>query len=101
MTYITLKNVCENMLTHVHKVIHKVVGTFATVLRGREKWRLPGSDQTLASGAPVCPVSSDVSAWRGRVITGRWCVSDHPQQTHPVCVFPLWYLTGVDRTRTV
>ena len=22
------KNVCENMLTHVHKVIHLVVGTF-------------------------------------------------------------------------
>ena len=24
----TLENVCENMLTHVHKVIHLVVGTF-------------------------------------------------------------------------
>ena len=23
-----LKNICENMLTHVHKVIHLVVGTF-------------------------------------------------------------------------
>jgi hypothetical protein len=29
------------MITHMHKVIHKVVGTFARVLRGREKWRLP------------------------------------------------------------
>jgi hypothetical protein len=66
------------MLTHVHKVIHKVVGTFARVLRGREKWRplsfLPSlrgrigeetkakkvteSDRTLASGAPARPVSS-------------------------------------------
>jgi hypothetical protein len=61
------------MLTHVHKVIHKVVGIFARVLRGREKWRLPlppaefgeeteakkvtRSDQTLASGAPGRPVS--------------------------------------------
>ena len=24
----TLENVCENILTHVHKVIHLVVGTF-------------------------------------------------------------------------
>jgi hypothetical protein len=67
------------MQTHVHKVIHKVVGTFGRVLRGREKWRLPltpaelvrqdsvkkqrqkkvtGSDRTLASKAPACLVSS-------------------------------------------
>jgi hypothetical protein len=38
---ITLENVYENMLTHVHKVIYKMVSTFASVLRGREKWRLP------------------------------------------------------------
>jgi hypothetical protein len=25
----------------MYKMIHKVVGTFARVLRGREKWRLP------------------------------------------------------------
>ena len=24
----TIENVCKNMLTHVHKVIHLVVGTF-------------------------------------------------------------------------
>jgi hypothetical protein len=36
------------MLTHVHKVIHKVVGTFARVLRGREKWRLPLPHAELA-----------------------------------------------------
>ena len=24
----TLENICENMLTHVHKVIHLVVGAF-------------------------------------------------------------------------
>jgi hypothetical protein len=30
------------MLTHVHKVIYKVVGTFARVLRKREKWRNRG-----------------------------------------------------------
>jgi hypothetical protein len=50
------------MLTHVHKVIHKVVSTFGRVLRGREKWRfdeemeakqVTGSDRTLASGAPA------------------------------------------------
>ena len=29
---VTLENICENMLTHVHKVIHLVVGTFEQVL---------------------------------------------------------------------
>jgi hypothetical protein len=47
------------MLTHVHKVIHKVVSTFGRVLRGREKWRfgeetkakqVTGSDRTLVKG---------------------------------------------------
>jgi hypothetical protein len=59
------------MLTHVHKVIHKVVSTFGRVLRGGEKWRfseemeakqVTGSDRTLASGAPARPVSSGICA---------------------------------------
>jgi hypothetical protein len=53
------------MLTHAHKVIHKVVSTFGRVFREREKWRFgeeteakqaTGSDRTLASGAPAHPV---------------------------------------------
>jgi hypothetical protein len=28
------------MLTHVYKVIHKVVGTFARVFERKRKWRL-------------------------------------------------------------
>jgi hypothetical protein len=36
------------MLTQVHKVIHKVVGTFARVLRGTKKWRLPLPPAELA-----------------------------------------------------
>jgi hypothetical protein len=55
------------MLTHAHKVIHKVVTTFGRVMRGREKWRfseeteakhVTGSDRTLALGAPTRQVSS-------------------------------------------
>jgi hypothetical protein len=55
------------MLTHAHKVIHKLVSTFGRVLRGREKWRfgeemeakqVTRSDRTLASGEPARPVSS-------------------------------------------
>jgi hypothetical protein len=34
------------MLTHVHKVIHKVVVTFARVLRRREKRRKRGEKVT-------------------------------------------------------
>jgi hypothetical protein len=32
-----MKNVCENKLTHVHKVIHKVIGTFARVFERKRK----------------------------------------------------------------
>jgi hypothetical protein len=59
------------MLTHVYRVIHKVVSTFGRVLRGREKWRfgeetevkqVTESDRTLASGIPARPVSSSRGA---------------------------------------
>ena len=43
----TLKNICENMLTHVHKVKHLVVSTFD---QGWQSWRKGGvvfSDRTL------------------------------------------------------
>jgi hypothetical protein len=33
LTLNTLKNICENMLTHVHKVLHLVVDTF------KQGWR--------------------------------------------------------------
>jgi hypothetical protein len=50
----TLEKVCEKMLTHVHKVLHLVVGTFDARVVKLEKWRrLPevtgcylGSDRT-------------------------------------------------------
>ena len=50
----TLENICENMLTHVHKVIHLVVGTFEQGLEASpapctEKIGLHWSDQMLAS----------------------------------------------------
>jgi hypothetical protein len=52
---ITLKIVCENMLTHVHKVIHLVVSTFEQGLR---RWRSRGS----------------VSCWKA--LTERWSRCD-------------------------
>jgi hypothetical protein len=38
----TIENVCENMLTHVHEVVHMVVGTFE---QGWKKWRSRGIDR--------------------------------------------------------
>ena len=62
-----LKMLCENMLTHVHKVIHLVVGTFEQGLGTSpasyiEKMEVTVSDQTLVSVGPVRPVSGS----RGR-----------------------------------
>ena len=51
----TLENVCENMLTHVHKVIHLVVGIFE---QGWKSWRSKG-------GVFYRPDS-------GHVVTGCW-----------------------------
>jgi hypothetical protein len=48
------------MLTHMHKVIHKVVGTFASSVgfgEETEMKKVTGSDRTLALGAPARPVS--------------------------------------------
>jgi len=66
----TLENICENMLTYVHKVIHLVVGTFEQGLETSpaecptvppvpytEKTEVTVSDQTLASVGPARPVS--------------------------------------------
>jgi hypothetical protein len=47
----------KNMLTHVHKVIHKVVGTFARSGEEIEAKNVTRSDQMLASGAPARSVS--------------------------------------------
>ena len=65
-----LKMFCENMLTHVHKVIHLVVGTFEQGLGTspadspmvppmpyKEKMEVTVSDQTLVSEGPARPVS--------------------------------------------
>jgi hypothetical protein len=80
------------MLTHVHKVIHKVVGIFARVFERKRKVETPspscrsagfgketkvkhvtGSDRMLASGAPMRPVSSGRGAREGakRANAGR------------------------------
>ena len=53
------------MLTHVHKVIHLVVGTFEQGLGTSpalyiEKTKVTISDQTLVSEGPVRPVSGSV-----------------------------------------
>ena len=51
------------MLTHVHKVIHLVVGTFEQGLKTSpalftEKTKVAESDRTLVSVGPARPVSS-------------------------------------------
>ena len=57
-----LKNVCENMLTHVHKVIHLVVGTFEQGLETSpapyiEKTGFHSVHRTLVSTRPEHPVN--------------------------------------------
>jgi hypothetical protein len=56
------------MLTHVQKVIHKVVGTFASSVgldEETEAKKVTRSDRTLASGAPARPISSGRGAREG------------------------------------
>ena len=45
-TLTPLKNACESMLTHVHKVIHLVVGTFEQGL---------GTSPAECAGSPTVP----------------------------------------------
>jgi hypothetical protein len=52
------------MLTHVHKV----VGTFARVLRGREKWKLPLPPTELARQDSAKKQRQK----RSLEVTGRW-----------------------------
>jgi hypothetical protein len=54
------------MLTHVHKVIHKVVDTFTRVLRGREKSRLSLPPTELAG------FGEETETKRSLKATGRW-----------------------------
>jgi hypothetical protein len=56
------------MLTHVHKVIYNVVGIFARVLRGREKWRLPLPPTELAQ----MDSAKKQRRKRSLEVTGRW-----------------------------
>ena len=51
----TLENVYENMLTHMHKMIHLVVGTFD---QGWRSWRSKGGVFDRSDS--------------GYVVTGRW-----------------------------
>ena len=72
------------MLTHVHKVIHLVVGTFQQGLETSpvlfiEKTKVTISDQTLVSVGPARPVSSSCERAVSVVdrtlelkVTGRW-----------------------------
>ena len=57
----TLENVCENMLTYVHKMIHLVVDTFKQGLETSpvpytEKMEVNVSDRTLVSEGPARPI---------------------------------------------
>ena len=59
---VTLENICENMLTHVHKVIHLVVGTFEQVLETSpapyiEKIGFHRVHRTLVSTGRECPIN--------------------------------------------
>ena len=71
----TLENICENMLTHVHKVIHLVVDTFEQGLGTSltecdsptvppapyiEKTEVTVSDRTLVLKGPARPISGRV-----------------------------------------
>ena len=71
------------MLTHVHKVIHLVVGTFEQGLETSpalytEKTVVTVSDWTLVSVGPVCLISGSVKTLAsvfdrtlGHLVTGR------------------------------
>ena len=71
------------MLTHVHKVIHLVVGTFEQGLETSpalytEKTGVTVSDRTLVSVEPVRPVSGSMKMLAavfdrtlGHLVTGR------------------------------
>ena len=72
------------MLTHVHKVIHLVVGTFEQGLETSpalftKKTKVTASDRPLVSVGPACPVSGSskraVSVFDRTLalkVTGRW-----------------------------
>ena len=71
------------MLTHVHKVIHLVVGTFeqglgTSLAPYTEKTEVTVSDRTLVLVGPVCPVSGSVKTLAsvfdrtlGHLVTGH------------------------------
>jgi hypothetical protein len=64
------------MLTHVHKVIHKVVDTFtssAGLDEEIEAKKVTRSDRTLALGAPTRPVSSGRGARKGAEQANAGC----------------------------
>jgi hypothetical protein len=60
----TLENICENMLTHMHKVIHKVVGTFARVVERKRKV------ETLSPSYRACEVGFGEETEAKRVTGG-------------------------------
>jgi hypothetical protein len=120
------------MLTHVHKVIHKVAGTFVRVFERKKQrrkrslevtgrwprrhlriqsvqaevrakglseetlvavhrrvWCIFARQRTQATGRSASMSSAnDVSVWQGRVITGRWGVSDRPPADVSSACFP-------------
>ena len=64
------------MLTHVHKVIHLVVGTFEVRVKKIEvkrSWsRWSQSDRTLVTEEPARPVSCNSEDAGVGQTTGRW-----------------------------
>ena len=113
------------MLTHVHKVIHLVVGTFEQGLGTSptlytEKMEVTGSDRTLALVGPTrqirCssedtgvdqtighwvalrPVMLSVNTVRSHNVTGCWQGPVEHDRTCPVGKNRFWYLIVNDRT---
>jgi hypothetical protein len=116
----TLENICENMLTHMHKVIHLVVSIFE---QGWRSWRSQGgvfpdaaSDVGRASGqcikGDVAPGFAPDSTKESDRTLAKHCSAFGPYdvaclelsqrgtdvETRPVSKIPLWMLTGLDLT---
>jgi hypothetical protein len=66
---ITLENVCENMLTHMHKAIHLVVSIFEQAVRrwrscgSVSHWEMRNTDQTLVTKWPEGEGFTSGTAW--------------------------------------
>ena len=65
-----LINVCENMLTHVHKVIHLVVGTFEQGL-GTSPAKCPPVECGQSDGATGALYRKDMGSQSDRTLVAQ------------------------------